>query len=207
MARCALQRAASGAAFVATLVSALLTLQGPARAEDLDGEPRFKSVGVQGNPLAFIIGRYSIDLEYLPAPHHALHATPFFEYALPGVDDQLSGFGGEVGYRFYTGEHGPHGFFAGASLLVSELEYIHGNPRGVPLDTANDTQYVQLGGAIDVGYQIIVLGNFCAGAGAGLQYTFDTISPTFEYSSHPWHDLVYGAGLRPRALLQVGAAF
>jgi hypothetical protein len=186
---------------------ALVAAASVARADDLDGEPRFKSVGVQGNPLAFIIGRYSLDLEYLPAPHHALHATPYYEYALPGTDDQLTGFGGEVGYRFYTGEHGPHGFFAGASALVAELEYVHGNPTNLPKDPANDTQYVQLGGAIDVGYQIIILGNFCAGVGAGLQYTYDTIDPTFEYSSHPWHDLVYGWGLRPRALLQVGAAF
>jgi len=203
MLRTALQWATACAALLVVVAAG----SGTAYAEDLDGEPRFKSVGVQGNPLAFIIGRYSIDLEYLPVPHQALHATPYFEYALPGVDDQLTGFGAEVGYRFYTGEHGPHGFFAGASLLVSELEYIHGNPTNIPLNPANDTQYVQLGTAVDVGYQIIVLGNFCAGAGAGLQYTFDTISPTFEYSTHPWHDLVYGAGLRPRALLQVGAAF
>jgi hypothetical protein len=203
MARCALQRAASGAA----IGIALLAAAGTARAEDIDGEPRFKSVGVQGNPLDFIIGRYSLDLEFLPAPHHALHATPYYEYALPGTADQLTGFGGEIGYRYYTGEHGPHGFFAGASFLVSVLEYIHGNPANVPKDQADDTQYVQLGGALDAGYQIIVLGNLCVGAGAGLQYTVDTIDPQFEYVSHPWHDLVYGWGLRPRALLQVGAAF
>jgi len=203
MAPCALQRAASSAA----IGVALLVASGVARADDLDGEPRFKSVAVQANPLGFVIGRYSLDLEYLPAPHHALHATPFYEYALPGTGDQLSGFGGEIGYRFYTGEHGPHGFFAGVSGLVAELEYIHGNPAKVPNDQANDTQYVQLGAALDAGYQIVILGNLCAGVGAGLQYTVDTIDPVFEYSSHPWHDLVYGWGLRPRALLQVGAAF
>jgi len=178
-----------------------------ARAEDLDGEPRFKSVGVQGNPLDFIIGRYSLDLEYLPVPHHALHLTSYYEYALPGTDDQLTGFGGELGYRFYTGEHGPQGFFAGASFLVAELEYIHGNPVPIPHDQANDTQFVQLGGAVDVGYQLVFQGSFAVGAGVGLQYTADTVTPQFEYDSHPWHDLVYGAGLRPRALLQVGAAF
>jgi hypothetical protein len=178
-----------------------------ARAEDLDGEPRFKSVAVQGNPLAFAIGRYSLDLEYLPVPHHALHATPYYEYALPGVDDQLTGFGAEVGYRYYTGEHGPHGFFAGASLLAAELEYIHVNPTGGVLDHANDTQYVQLGGAVDVGYQLVFLGNFAAGVGAGVQWTGDTLTPQFEYQVHPWHDLVYGPGVRPRILLQVGAAF
>lgn len=203
MARRALHRAAAGAA----LALAAAALSPPARAEDLDGEPRFRSVAVQGNPLSFIIGRYSLDLEYLPAPHHALHATPFYEYALPGTDDQLTGFGAEVGYRFYSGSHGAHGFFAGASFLAAELEYIHGNPTPIPLDHASDTQYIELGGALDVGYQLIFLGAFAAGAGVGLQYTADTMQPQFEYRNHPWHDLVYGPGLRPRALLQVGAAF
>lgn len=178
-----------------------------ARAEDIDEGVRFKSIGVEGNPLDFAIGRYSIDLEYLPAPHHALRAEPLYYYALPGVDDQLTGFGAELGYRFYTGEHGPEGFFAGASFLVGSFEYIHGNPSNLPLDQADDTQYVQLGGAIDVGYRIIALGCFTAGAGAGLQYTVDTIDPQFEFVSHPWHDLVYGWGLRPRVVLEVGAAF
>ena len=187
-----------------------------ARAEEIDEGVRFKSVLVQGNPLAFAIGRYSMDLEYLPAPHHALHLTPLYYYALPGTDDQLTGYGAEVGYRFYTGWHGPHGFFAGGSLIVAGFEYIHGNPTNVAGDQADDTQYLQIGGAIDVGYQAIILGNFCVGVGLGAQYTADTSwqsfhvttnDPHFEYQSHPFHDLVYGWGLRPRILLQVGAAF
>jgi hypothetical protein len=202
MRRARLLRAAAGATVVAGLLVA-----GGVRAEELDGEPRFKSVGVQGNPLDFIIGRYALDLEYLPAPHHALHATPYYMYALPGVDDQLTGFGAEVGYRYYTGAYGPHGFFAGASLLVASLEYIHGNPQNLPNDQADDTPYVQVGGALDVGYQLVALGNLAAGIGGGVQYTVNTQNPTFEFQSHPWHDLVYGWGLRPRALLQVGAAF
>ncbi len=178
-----------------------------ARAEEIDEGLRFKPLAIQGNPLAFIIGRYSLDLEYLPAPHHALHATPLYYYALPGTDDQLTGFGIELGYRVYTGESGPQGLFAGLSFLVAELEYIHGNPARVPGDQAEDTQYVQLGGALDVGYQAIILGNFCVGAGLGAQLTADTHAPHFEYASHPYHDLFYGPGLRPRALLQVGTAF
>ena len=178
-----------------------------ARADDLDEGVRFKSALIQGNPLGFAVGRYSADFEFLPAPHHALHATPLYYYALPGTDDQLTGFGAEIGYRFYTGWHGPHGFFAGASFLVSELEYIHGNPGNVAGETANDTVFVQLGGAIDVGYQWIVLENFCIGVGGGAQYTIDTTQPTFESENHAWHDLVYGWGLRPRVLVQVGAAF
>jgi hypothetical protein len=78
---------------------------------------------------------------------------------------------------------------------------------GVPLDAPEDTSYVQLGGAIDAGYQMVILGNFAVGAGIGAQYTADTTQPTFEYQNHPLHDLLYGWGLRPRVLLSVGAAF
>ncbi len=187
--------------------STIGALPADARAQDLDGEPRFRSVAVQGNPLDFIIGRYSLALEYLPVPHHALHATPYWEYALPGTDDQLTGIGAELGYRYYTGDRGPHGFFAGGSFLVADLEYVHGNVVPLPLDQAVDTKYVQLGGAVDVGYQLVFLGAFAAGVGAGVQYTADTLTPQFEYVNHPWHDLVYGPGLRPRAIVQLGAAF
>src|SRR5262245_55282625 len=98
------------AASAGLLVSGL-ALARQARAEDIDEGTRFRSVALQGNPLGFAIGRYSADLEYLPEAHHALHLTPFGYYALPGVSDRLSGFGGEIGYRWYSGTHGPHGFF------------------------------------------------------------------------------------------------
>jgi hypothetical protein len=178
-----------------------------ARAEEIDEGIRFKSIAVQGDPLGLAIGRYSADLEYLPEPHHALHVTPFGVYALPGVADQLTGLGGEVGYRFYSGAHGPHGVFAGASFIAAELEYQHAATAPPPFDLSNDTQFVELGGAIDAGYQVIVLGNFAVGAGVGAQYIVDTIRPHFEFASHPVHDLLFGWGLRPRILLSVGAAF
>jgi hypothetical protein len=178
-----------------------------ARADSIDEGIRFKSVALQGNPLGFAIGRYSADLEYLPEPHHAFHVTPFGVYALPGVADQLTGFGGEIGYRWYSGMHGPHGVFLGASFVAAELEYQHTSSAPPPFDISNDTQFVELGGAIDAGYQVIALGNLAVGAGVGAQYIVDTIEPRFEFASHPWHDFVYGWGLRPRALLSVGAAF
>jgi hypothetical protein len=180
---------------------------GAAHAEDIDEGVRFKSIALQGNPLGFAIGRYSADLEYLPEPHHALHLTPFGYYALPGVSDRLSGFGGELGYRWYSGSHGPHGFFLGASFIAGELEYVHSASLPEPLDVSDDTQYVELGGAIDGGFQMIVLGNFAVGVGAGAQYVVNTVEPHFEFASHPRHDLLYGSGLRPRALLSIGAAF
>jgi hypothetical protein len=196
----------NAAAFCA-LSLAVLAPQGAARAQDIDEGIRFKSIAVQGNPLGLVIGRYSADLEFLPEAHHAIHVTPFGVYALPGVADQITGFGGEIGYRWYSGAHGPHGIFLGASFVAAELEYQHTATAPAPLDVSNDTRFVELGGAIDAGYQAILLGNLAVGAGVGAQYTADTIKPHFEFANHPWHDLVYGTGLRPRALLSVGAAF
>ncbi|HEY5242412.1 MAG TPA: hypothetical protein VIJ22_13125 [Polyangiaceae bacterium] len=195
-------------AFVAGVAVALgLSLEGAARADDLDEGVPFKSVALQGNPLGLIIGRYSADLEYLPAPHHALHFSPVGYFALPGVADELVGFGAEMGYRWYSGLNGAHGFFVGASLIALSLHYLHGALPGVPLDVPEDTSYVELGGALDAGYQVVILGNFAAGIGLGAQYTADTTPPTFEYQNHPLHDLLYGSGLRPRVLLSLGAAF
>jgi hypothetical protein len=181
----------------------------PARAlaDGIDEGTRFRSIGLQGNPLDLVVGRYSLNLEYLPASHHAVHVAPFGVYALPGVADQLTGFGGELGYRWYSGAHGPHGVFVGASVVAAELEYQHTAAAPAPLDLSNDTQFVELGGAIDAGYQAIILESFAVGAGVGAQYIVDTIHPHFEFASHPWHDLVYGWGLRPRVLLSVGTAF
>ena len=178
-----------------------------ARADELDEGVRFKSVGLQGNPLGLAIGRYSADIEYLPEAHHALHLTIFGYYAVPGASDQLTGFGGEAGYRLYSGSHGPHGFFVGLSFVTAELEYSHLATLAPPADASVDTHFVELGGALDAGYQLIELGNFAVGVGCGAEFIVDTVQPHFEYQSHPWHDLLYGPGLRPRALLSVGTAF
>ncbi len=179
---------------------------GPAAAQELDEGVRFKSVAIQGNPLGAVIGRYSADLEYLLAPHHALHLTPVGYFALPGVADQYFGYGAEIGYRWYSGVDGPEGFFLGGSVLVGSFTYVHTAQPGLPLDVSDDTTFAQVGGAIDAGYQLVFLGNFAVGAGVGLSYTVDTESPTFEAGSR-LDSLLYGAGLRPRLLLSIGAAF
>ena len=178
-----------------------------ARADDIDEGLRFRSVLLQVNPLGFAIGRYSADLEYLPQPHHALHLTPVGYLAVPGVADLFQGFGAEVGYRWYSGAAGPQGLFLGASFLACDCHYTHTTPDPSAIDIGEDVQFVSLGGAIDAGFQVVVLGNFAAGIGGGVQYTADTSQPHFEYEQHSLHELLYGPGLRPRALLSVGAAF
>jgi hypothetical protein len=193
-------------AALATLL-ACGTWAGGASAESLDEGVPFKSVALQGNPLDLIIGRFSADLEYLPDVHHALHLSPHTYYALPGTDDELDGFGTEAGYRYYFGTYGPHGLFMGASFLFGQYHYVHISSYDPSLDPPDDTHYYSFGGALDVGWQAIVLGNFAVGAGGGVQYTYFDKQPHFEYAHHPWHDLLYGSGLRPRVLVALGAAF
>lgn len=194
------------AAFAALLAAGLVCPRG-ARAEGLDDGVRFKPVAIQGNPLGLIVGRYSADVELLPEPHHAMHLTAIGYYALPGVDDSFRGFGAEMGYRWYAGQHGPHGVFAGASFLVGQYRYVHATTQPSAFDVADDMQFVSVGGALDGGFQAIVLGNLAVGAGAGVQYSVDTARPHFEYVNHPWHDALYGPGVRPRVLVSIGAAF
>jgi hypothetical protein len=179
----------------------------PARADDIDeGEP-FRSIGILGEPLAIALGRYALDLEYLPAPHHAIHLTAVGYYALPGPTDTFQGFGGEAGYRWYSGNHGPEGFFVGGSFLLGGYEYAHTTPNPSPVDLPYSTQFVSVGGAIDAGFQWIFFGNFAVGAGAGVQYTVDTTPPQFSSVNYSWQKLIYGPGVSPRVLVSIGTAF
>jgi hypothetical protein len=191
----------------AAAVTLLLLPPSAARADEIDeGEP-FRSIDIQANPLGVVVGRYSLDLEYLPAPHHAVHLTPVGYYAIPATADSFQGFGAEAGYRWYSGADGPEGFFVGGSFLIGGYEYAHTPMTPSTLDPADDTQFLSIGGAIDAGFQWVALGNFAIGAGAGVAYTATTQQPRFGYANHAWEDLVYGEGVRPRVLLSVGTAF
>ena len=197
------------APLVLALLGAAAALPGTARAaDDIDPGVHFKPVALQGNPISFAVGRYGADVEYVFAPHHALHLTGFYYYAFPGVDDLFQGPGGEVGYRWYSGIDGAHGFFVGASAVAGQYEYSHTPEQPTTLDPGSDTKFVAIGGALDAGYQLVAFGNFALGAGAGLQYLHYTIEPTFEPGpSAGWTSFAYGSGLRPRLLCSVGATF
>jgi hypothetical protein len=178
-----------------------------ASADEIDEGQPFRSVAVQGDVLGLAMGRYALSVEYLPAPHHAAHLTAVGYYALPGPSDTYQGFGAELGYRWYLGSNGPEGVFVGGSFLVGGYEYAHTTPIPSKADAPYSTQFVSYGGAIDAGYQWVVLGNFAFGAGAGAQYTSDTTPPTFGPVNNAWQKLAYGPGLTPRLLLSLGTAF
>jgi hypothetical protein len=83
-----------------------------------------KHISLELNPLGLSIGRYSIQGEYMLARHHAVTLNPFFTSTSVKVNGtevgSLSGFGGELGYRFYTGSKGANGLFVGPVRILFE---------------------------------------------------------------------------------------
>ena len=165
------------------------------------------------NPLGLAIGRYSISGEDLVAKHHAITLNPFYTHApvtatVNGKESDggaLNGFGGELGYRFYTGGKGPNGFFVGPSVLFASFS--QSAPAGAGAAGSKGSQsFTSVGGAIDVGGQGVIGPGIIIGGGFGLQYTrnsevLDTQNLNLASA------IIAGGGIRPRFLLAVGFAF
>ncbi|HEU4406513.1 MAG TPA: DUF3575 domain-containing protein [Polyangiaceae bacterium] len=185
--------------------------QGPTR--PAQGDDDHKRFAVALNPLAVTIGRYSLQAEYLPAKHHALTLSPFYTYApvkaeINGQEldgGSLSGFGGELGYRFYSGNKGPNGFFVGPSLLFGA--YSQSAPSGAqPEGSRGSESFTSYGGAIDIGGQAVIGPGIVVGGGFGLQYTTtsrDIDTDNLNLASA----IIAGGGVRPRFLFSAGYAF
>ena len=173
-------------------------------------EEEHKQFALGINPLAILIGRYSIEGQYLPVRHHAFTVNPFYARAnVTGtVNGQevdlgtLSGFGGELGYRFYTGSKGANGFFVGPSFLLAS--YSQSAPSGA--QTSGSDSFLSYGGAIDLGGQAIIGPGVVLGGGFGLQYTKTSIDIDTE-NLNLASAIIAGGGIRPRFLFLVGYAF
>jgi hypothetical protein len=169
----------------------------------------FKSIALEANPLAAAIGRYSIQAEWLPAVHHAIVLNPHFDHVSTDISEStngasvsyseaFTGFGSELGYRFYTGEKGANGFYVGPSLLVAHYS---ASADGLP-----STSFNSIGAAVDAGGQWILGPGVVVGFGFGLQYT--SVSAGGNTDGLPLAAAVIaGGGVRPRTLLTVGYAF
>jgi hypothetical protein len=180
-----------------------------------DRQPRepVKRFAITLNPLAALIGRYSIQGDYLFAPHHALVVNPFFTYAPIKVTVQgkeidggsLLGFGAEVGYRFYSGGRGAEGFFIGPSVIGAF--YSQSAPTGVNgAAAATSDSFGSFGGAVDIGVQQMFGPGILVGGGFGLQYTKttkDIATDNLNLASA----IIAGGGLRPRLLATIGFGF
>ncbi len=175
-----------------------------------DDGPEIKRLSLELNPLGLAIGRYSVQGEYMLARHHAVTLNPFYAHAPVTVTvngqsadaGSLNGFGGELGYRFYTGSKGANGFFVGPSFLFGA--YSQSGGIG-PASTASSS-FTSIGGALDVGGQFIIGPGVVLGFGGGLQYTSsgrDGDTSNLNLASA----VIAGGGIRPRALLAVGYSF
>jgi hypothetical protein len=178
-----------------------------------DEDDEHKAFALVFNPLGIFIGHYSVELQYLPIPHHALVLNPHFDHVSADVSQGtgtrrityqqgFTGFGTELGYRFYTSGKGAAGFYAGASFLFGYYSTsVSGASSGA---SSPSVGFTTLGGAIDIGGQAIVGPGVIVGGGFGLQYT----SASEDFSNLPLTAAILaGGGIRPRFLLSVGYAF
>lgn len=173
----------------------------------------FRPVAVELNPLSVIIGRYSLNVEILPARHHALVLNPHydsfsFEPAVNAggediaVTDGFSGYGAELGYRYYSGSRGPQGFFIGPSLLLGRY-----HAKQSDLTGSDEKSFTSVGWALDVGGQAIVGSGVVLGFGLGIQQTRNSVNAD-QFGELPlFAEALVGSGVRPRFLFSAGYAF
>lgn len=205
-------------AWIATAIAAGRSARGdepPPVDVKLQTTPRpHRTLTIEWSPVDLIIARLSGSIVVVPGDHHALVLRPFYTWVstvpyatqidaegntLPYVLDVLSqsfhGYGAELGYRYYLDKGGPRGFFAGPSLLVASITGKAGN--------GSETPFLDLGAAVDVGYEALVADTIAITLGAGLQYSLPTKSiPTQQWPA----SIDANEGVRPRVLVSLGYA-
>ncbi|MBV9946799.1 MAG: hypothetical protein JOZ69_08130 [Myxococcales bacterium] len=168
-----------------------------------DTDAHYDPFAIEWNPLDVFVGALSFNLEWVPATHQAIVVTPRIVHTTadvsvnPGQTESqaFSGFGGEVGYRYYTGHRGMNGVFIGPSLIAGVF---NGSLPG------GDQAFTNFGIAGDVGLQQIFFDHLVLGGGVGVEYLS---------VSHDFHDLptapstVASSGVKGRLLFAVGYGF
>jgi hypothetical protein len=208
----------AGVAGAATLTSASLATADASTPADTpvdvkiqETPPPRRVVTVEWNPVALItIDRVSFNVVIVPADHHALILSPFYQWATTqpifvfdqdGAATQLPqqkfyGIGGEIGYRYYTGIGGPRGFFVGPSLILSAMT--------AKAQDGAKTGYVDYGLAGDVGYELLLADRVAVSVGVGAQFTTpDKSIPNQQFPA----DIYANSRAFPRALASIGWAF
>lgn len=177
-----------------------------------DAPPPRRLLSVEWNPVSAVVyGKWGANAALVPVDHHALVVSPFYAsnttkpIYVPDNQGNLSiqlpvqtfsGFGGEIGYRYYMGHGGPRGFFAGPSLVIAAMTATAQN--------GDKTSYFDYGLAVDAGYEVLVADDVALSFGAGAQYT----TPSKSIPNQQFPALVYAnSKFVPRALLSIGWAF
>jgi hypothetical protein len=207
--------------FFITVGLALASSQADAATEEGERERSARQddtrrpVALTINPLAFVIQRYGGNVEWSFARHHAL-VTSGYVQSVPvemvrpfagefEIKDKNAtpGFGGELGYRLYSGKRGADGLFIGGSFVAMPVAY----PRLGGIDPAATTATVELariygvGGAIDVGAQTVTSWGLTIGGGLGASFL------AYDYPNDPSRLPYSLPNVLPRLLLQTGYSF
>ena len=176
-----------------------------------DAPRPYRPLTVEWNPLALVtIGKLSANAVLVPIDHHALVLNLFYASTSTApvsiFDDSgqptalakqtFYGFGGELGYRYYSGKGGARGVFVGPSLLLASFTALAGSGAKTP--------YADYGLAVDAGYEALIADRVAVSLGGGLQYL--ATSKTLPDQQFP-ANIYANHGLRPRLLFSVGWAF
>lgn len=179
------------------------------RGRDSGQKESRRPLALTTNPLGFVIQRYGGNAEYAFLPHHAVIATGYVQ-SVPvsmvrpfagnvRIRDRASspGFGGELGYRLYSGKRGAEGLFVGGSFVAMPIAY----PR-LERDLAVGLERVYgVGGAVDVGAQTITSFGLTIGGGIGASFL------AYDMPDDPSRLPFAMPRVLPRLLLQTGYAF
>jgi hypothetical protein len=184
--------------------------------KDKDKEEKpMKHIAIEANPFGILIGHYSAQLELMPWRHSAFIINPHFDHVSSDISsgdglsnstsysESFTGFGTELGYRFYTGKTGMTGFYFGPSVLLGTYTASADNVVVGNTTTSSSISFQQIGGALDVGGQAVVGPGIVIGAGFGLQYT--AVNQSFQ-DLPLTASILAGGGIRPRFLFSIGYA-
>ena len=160
----------------------------------------FKHVSLTLNPLSLLLSRVGINGEYMLTQHHGLSLNPFYQ-SFTIFYTEFSNFGGELGYRYYTGTRGANGFFLGpfVTMISAFTKTVVGSIRSSPL-TDESTLIYGLG--LDLGGQHVFEGGFTIGGGLGFEYLASKTTSTLASSS-----TFTAKGIAPRFLFTLGWSF
>src|SRR6185437_6784884 len=160
---------------------------------NLHGSPLLAPSGEQRrftltwNPFTLFAVRAQLMLEAMLTDHHVLSLSLYYgatrtNETYPSscagmahdcaLTTLFQGFGGELGYRWYSGTGGPRGFYIGPSFLLGRFDATPTVGAGTGMATTHgDIPFWNIGGAIDAGWQALIADRIVAGLGGGLEYT------------------------------------
>ncbi len=201
---CRRRRRRGVAALLIATAAGISRAEPPPKEADASIEPEAppprRWLAITNDPIGFLlIDRWGGNVEVVPTSHHGIILSPFY-VSTTGTErtnfPHFTGWGGEIGYRYYFGVNGPRGVFINPSLLL-------GKYTGTP-GVGDSVSYDNLGGALDAGFQSILWDRLVVALGIGVQATWAS-------HSFPMQDLpvsIYAnSGIRGRFFTAVGVAF